>query len=557
MPVKKNPSHSEVLRLRRKVRELEALLSRPPGPPGPTDPYRELFERSADAILIIEGDTFVECNEATVEMLRYGSRDELLQTHPSELSPEFQRDGRRSFEKANEMIAIAFEKGSHRFEWDHQRADGEVFPVEVLLTAVTERKRKILHVVWREISERKRLERELRHAQKLEAVGKLAGGIAHDFNNILVAIMGYAELIRSQVEDNVLLQADLDEIIRASRRAASLTSQLLAFGRKQDLRPEVIDLSKVVRDLSGMIRRLIGEDIQMVLEASGDPLPVKVDPAQLEQVILNVAANARDAMPEGGTLVVRTGVRDGRAGRRRRGAAASRFVLLEFEDTGLGMSGEVLDRAFEPFFTTKEQGQGTGLGLASTYGIIKQSGGDVEIQSRAGAGTTVRILLPESTEAIASVAAEAGPRDARPKAGARILLVEDDLAAGRLLRRVLEREGYQVLLARNGQDALALLSESEATVDLLLTDVIMPVMSGPALVSRLGERQPGVLTLFMSGYTDDVLARHGFSAENVDLVRKPFSPTELVRRVGEFLSERGPPGPEDASSAEPAQREDA
>ncbi|MFH0943824.1 MAG: response regulator [Planctomycetota bacterium] len=537
MPREAGRQESEESALRRRVRELEAQLAGTQSR-GQSNPYRELFERSADAILIIDGDTFVDCNEATVRMLRYGSRDELLQTHPSELSPEFQPDGRPSFEKANEMIAIAFEKGSHRFEWDHQRADGELLPVEVLLTCVPEADRKMLHVVWREISERRRLEQDLRHAQKMEAVGKLAGGIAHDFNNILVAIMGYADMIRAEVAGCAELEADVDEIIRASQRAATLTSQLLAFGRKQDLQPEVIDLTRLVQDLAGMIQRLIGEDIHMILDPAGVPLLVKVDPAQLEQVILNVAANARDAMPDGGTLTLRTGMRDG-ISRKGRGRSTGRFASLEFEDTGSGMSREVLDRAFEPFFTTKEMGRGTGLGLASVYGIIKQSGGDVEILSRVGCGTTVRILLPESSESAVRAGTGAPPPAPPVPGGETILLVEDDVAAGRLLRRVLEREGYRVILARNGKDALALREESAERLDMLLTDVIMPVLSGPELVSIMREHQPGLPALFMSGYTDDVLARHGFSAADVDLVRKPFSPRELVRRVGEFLAVHG------------------
>ena len=317
--------------------------------------YRELFERSADANLIIDGDTFVDCNEATVKMLRYATREELLQTHPSELSPEFQPDGRLSYEKANDMMAIAFAQGTHRFEWHHQRADGDVFPVEVLLTSVPDGDRIVLHVAWREITERKQLEEELRHAQKMEAVGKLAGGIAHDFNNILVAIMGYAEMLKEAAAGNDEMVGDAREIIRASEKAATLTAQLLAFSRKQDLRPEVIDLDRLVGNLTGMIRRLIGEDIEMVLDSAGVVLPVKVDPGQLEQVILNVVANARDAMADGGTLTIKT-TRGARQGTRFVDLPAGRYVSLKFTDTGSGMDSEIIARAFEPFFTTKQQG---------------------------------------------------------------------------------------------------------------------------------------------------------------------------------------------------------
>jgi PAS domain S-box-containing protein len=305
VPLRKDNLTTEIEVLHQQIQDLQDQLAQFQQKGGLPN-YRELFERSADANLIIDGDTFVDCNEATVKMLRYADREELLQTHPSELSPEFQPDGRISYEKANEMMAKAFAKGSHRFEWNHQRADGEVFPVEVLLTSVPYGDRHVLHTAWREITDRKRLEEELRHAQKMEAVGKLAGGIAHDFNNILVAIMGYAEILRDGLLDRPELVEDAEEIIRASEKAATLTAQLLAFSRKQDLKPEVIDLDIVVGHLTGMIRRLIGEDIEMVLNSAGVPLPVKVDPGQLEQVILNVVANARDAMIDGGTLTIKT-----------------------------------------------------------------------------------------------------------------------------------------------------------------------------------------------------------------------------------------------------------
>jgi nitrogen-specific signal transduction histidine kinase/ActR/RegA family two-component response regulator len=412
-----------------------------------------------------------------------------------------------------------------------------VFPVEVLLTSVPLAGRDVLHVTWREISERKRLEEELRHAQKMEAVGKLAGGIAHDFNNLLVAIMGYAELIKSGVADQPLLVEDAEEIIRASEKAATLTAQLLAFSRKQDLKPEIIDLELVVERLTGMIRRLIGEDIEMVLDSAGVPLPVKVDPGQLEQVILNVVSNARDAMPDGGTLTIRTtrGIKPVSGGV---DLPSGRYVSLRFTDTGSGMDSEVIARAFEPFFTTKERGRGTGLGLASVYGIVKQSGGDVRIVSHKGHGTTLEILLPESTAPLSDVP-EAEPDLPHESAGGeRILVVEDDLAAGRLITRTLEKEGYQVAIAHSGAEALALAEKSDWSFDMVLTDVIMPVMNGPELVARLRRKQPRLDALFMSGYTDDVLARQGFSLEDVDLIRKPFSPDRLTGRVAAFLRRR-------------------
>jgi PAS domain S-box-containing protein len=536
--LKKFNGTTEIDNLRQQVEDLQAQLAQFQDK-GSLPNYRELFERSADANLIIDGDTFVDCNEATVKMLRYANRDELLQTHPSELSPEFQPDGRISFEKANEMMAKAFANGSHRFEWNHQRADGEVFPVEVLLTSVPMEGRDVLHVAWREITERKQLEEELRHAQKMEAVGKLAGGIAHDFNNILVAIMGYADILKAGVAENPELTADAEEIIRASDRAAKLTAQLLAFSRKQDLRPEVIDLDDVVAKLAGMIQRIIGEDIEMVLNSAGVPLPVKVDPGQLEQVILNVVANARDAMADGGTLTIKT-TRGAKPSSNGVELPAGRYVSLKFTDTGAGMNTEVITRAFEPFFTTKERGRGTGLGLSSVYGIVKQSGGDVRIVSHEGHGTTLEILLPESMQPLAeSSVPEVDTNESSP-GGERILVVEDDDAAGRLVTKALVRDGYQVMVARNGEEALALSEQSGWSVDMVLTDVIMPVMNGPELVAKLRHNMPQLSALFMSGYTDDVLERQGFSIEDVDLIRKPFSPARLLSRVRTFLRRRNP-----------------
>jgi PAS domain S-box-containing protein len=534
--LQKNDFTTEIEALRHQVQNLQDQLTQFQEKVG-LPSYRELFERSADANLVIDGDTFVDCNEATVKMLRYANRDEFLQSHPSELSPEFQPDGRVSFEKANDMMALAFARGSHRFEWNHQRADGEVFPVEVLLTAVPLRNRNVLHVVWREITERKRLEEELRHAQKMEAVGKLAGGIAHDFNNILVAIMGYADIIKEEVAGQPELVEDAEEIIRASEKAAKLTSQLLAFSRKQDLRPEVVDLDILVANLTGMIRRLIGEDIEMVLDNAGVPLPVKVDPGQLEQVILNVVANARDAMADGGTLTIRT-TRGAKLGTNGVDLPAGRYVSLKFTDTGSGMDSEVIARAFEPFFTTKERGRGTGLGLSSVYGIVKQSGGDVRIVSHEGHGTTLEILLPESTEPLSGTLTPEAESQAGTPGNELILVVEDDTSAGRLITRTLEREGYRVIAAQHGDEALALAEQNGWSFDMVLTDVIMPIMNGPVLVARLRRKMPDLPALFMSGYTDDVLERQGFSIEDVDLLRKPFSPDRLLSRVRTFLRRR-------------------
>jgi PAS domain S-box-containing protein len=507
-------------------------------PSASKDRYRELFERSADAILIIDGDTFIDCNEATVRMLRYRNRAELLQTHPSELSPEFQPDGRPSFEKANEMITLAFEQGSHRFEWDHVRADGEVFPVEVLLTAVPEGSRSILHVVWRDITDRKQLEAELRHAQKMEAIGKLAGGVSHDFNNLLVVIIGHATLMHDALDELPELQEQASSILGAAERAAELTSQLLAFSRKQVLKLEVLDLATAVTDQESMLRRLIGEDIRLSYERPSEPCFVKADPGQIEQVVFNLVANSRDAMPGGGTLSLSLSRLSADAADGLR-VGQGEQVSLRISDTGAGMSEETLARAFEPFFTTKERGRGTGLGLASVYGIVKQSGGEVRISSRLGEGTTVEVVLPCTDERPGVSVNQADHQAEDGVRSGRVLLVEDEPMVAQLACRILRSDGYEVVQARNGGEALDLANSADKAFDLVITDVIMPVMSGPELVRFLRRGRPEQGVLFMSGYPDDALVRQGFDIGEVELLRKPFTPSALRRRVAEVLAGGG------------------
>ncbi|MBL8719118.1 MAG: PAS domain S-box protein [Myxococcales bacterium] len=352
------------------------------------DPYRELFERSADAILIIDDNRFVECNQATVTMLGYDDREQLLRTHPSELSPPTQPDGRSSYEKADEMMATAFARGSHRFEWAHRRRNGEVFPVEVLLTAVEREGRPILHVVWRDITERKRLEEHVRHTQKLDAIGQLAAGVAHDFNNILVAIMGNAELLQRKL-DVPEYAPHLDEIVEAGHRAASLVRQLLTFSRKQESATETLDLIVVLADLRKMLGRLIADPVRLHLETTSRALPVRAARSQVELVVVNLITNARDAMPAGGTISLGL-----EAVELRTGPLTGSFARLAVTDTGVGMSPETVTRAIEPFFTTKEVGKGTGLGLATAYGVARAAGGDLRIESELGKGTRVEVLFP-------------------------------------------------------------------------------------------------------------------------------------------------------------------
>ncbi len=484
------------------------------------DPYRELFERSADAILIIENERFVECNDATVRMLRYSSRAEVLETHPSELSPPLQPDGQDSFEKANEMIAIALERGSHRFEWDHLRANGEVFPVEVLLTPVHRDGRELLHVVWRDITERKKLEERLRHAEKMEAIGELAGGIAHDFNNLLVVIGGHADLLDLSVEAESALHRHVSQILKATESAAALVRSLLAFSRRQSVVPQVFDLPDLVRKVRPMLVRIIGEGIELHIDEAPGELRVHADPQALEQAFLNLASNARDAMQPGGTL--RIGTAAGRDG----------SCIVRFTDDGVGMSPEVSARAFEPFFTTKAVGKGTGLGLASVYGVVTSAGGGIRVDSTPGEGTTFEISLPPAAAGLEPTPLGAAT-DWLPAVGGpeTLLLAEDEDAVRELVESLLSERGYEVVAVRDGREALTAYLRQPARFDLILSDVIMPRMGGPEMVTAVRRAGFSTPVLFMSGYTDDALKGVQELDGVVDLLPKPFRPRELIGKV--------------------------
>ncbi len=501
-----------------------------------TDPYRELFERSADAILIIKGGQFVDCNQATVDMLHFESRDQVLQTHPSELSPPTQPDGRDSREKADEMIALAFERGNHRFEWDHRRSDGEVFPVEVLLTVAGGNDEKILHTVWRDITERKQLEEQLLQSQKMEAVGQLAGGIAHDFNNLLVAIIGHSDLLETGLEDRPDLLGRIHQIQRAGTRAAALVRQLLAFSRKQRVHQRVVDLNALLVDLEQLLRRLIGEDVRLTVVPADETMPIKVDPGQIEQVIVNLVTNARDAMPEGGAIDVT--IKPVTLTETPSGASLpiepGRFAKMSVRDTGAGMDEETISRAFEPFFTTKEVGKGSGLGLSTVYGIIRQDRGTIVISSGMDRGATLEIYLPIATDPLSVSETKSNHRVSG--GSETILVVEDEETVATLVTNVLEANGYTVLNAQDGLDALGIWELNDGPIDMVLTDVVMPNMGGVELIQELKNGGFVPKVLFMSGYTSLAPNRLARLADEAPLIEKPFSPKQLIERVREVLN---------------------
>ncbi len=378
-------------------------------------------------------------------------------------------------------------------------------------------------------------EEQLRQMQKMEAIGRLAGGVAHDFNNMLAVINGYSEMLLPLTADGTPLHRGLTEIKSAGERSAALTRQLLAFSRKQVLRARVLDLGEVVRGLSGMLRRLIGEDVDLRLHVDEDLGRVRADAGQLEQVVLNLAVNARDAMPQGGTLEIRLRNRDVAPDHARAAhLVAGQYVEMVVADTGHGMEPEIRDRIFEPFFTTKRPGEGTGLGLSTVYGIVRQSEGDVEVESRIGSGTTFRILLPRA--AGYEAATPPGPVAALRGGHETILLVEDEEMVRGLVREVLIHQGYRVLEARDAAEARRVSESLEDPLHLLLTDVVMPGDSGCDLARDLHRQRPDLRVLYMSGYTQETVARRGIEEPDFAFIQKPFEPAALVAQVRAVLS---------------------
>jgi len=388
-----------------------------------------------------------------------------------------------------------------------------------------------------ELAERKQLEAQFLQAQKLEGIGQLAGGIAHDFNNLLTAISGYTDLLGDALPHDLPIRSDLAEIQKAVTRASNLTHQLLAFARKQIIEPRVLNLNDLIGDMDKLLRRVIGEDIDLITRPEANVGHVKADAGQIEQVILNLAVNARDAMPNGGKLTVETRnvFLDSSYARGHPSVIAGWYVLLAVSDTGVGIDAAVQAHAFEPFFTTKAQGKGTGLGLATCYGIVKQHGGDIWIYSEVGQGTTFKIYLPQVDEPVAVVPMQA-PAQTPPRGKETVLVVEDETAVRELMSRVLRAQGYLVLEAINGADAIRVAeAQAPAAINLLLTDVVMPELGGQAAAIQISARNLGMKVLFISGYTDGAIVHHGRLEEGVAFLHKPFTPAGLIRKVREVL----------------------
>ena len=379
-------------------------------------------------------------------------------------------------------------------------------------------------------------EARLQQSQKLEAIGRLAGGVAHDFNNLLTVILSYSEMLRGELESEQRPSPELDEVIAAGRRAAELTRQLLAFGRQQVLQPKVLDLNRVVSHLKRMIRRLVGDDVDLVFVPGADLGRVLADPGQIEQLVVNLVVNARDAMPQGGKLTIESA--NAQLGEEfasgRHELAPGEYVMLAVSDTGVGMAPEVAARVFEPFFTTKEAGRGTGLGLAMVHGVVQQSGGAVSVYSEPGHGTTFKIYLPRVDAPLEAEHVPVAPT--RALAGhERVVVLDDAVAVREVAVRALRGHGYAVIEAGDAVEAFAACTSPGAPVDLLVTDVVMPAVSGPELARRVREVHSGVRVLYMSGYTDQALIHQGLRMPGTAFLQKPFTPDALARRVREIL----------------------
>ena len=495
--------------------------------------FRSLIENALDIIAVVAPDGALHYTSPSIERVlgydpeRLASASVFDLIHPDDL-PGARERFRRTLEAGTRFEQVDVRVRHANASWRTLAMIGKPAPPETGTRGL------ILNA--RDVTESRAVEEQLRQAQKMEAVGRLAGGIAHDFNNLLTAIMGYGELAASRLTTEDPARAELSEIARAARRAADLTGQLLAFSRKQVLQPRVVSLNEIVGDTEKLLRRLIGEDVELVTRLREPLGSVKADPGQLGQALVNLAINSRDAMPRGGTLTIETSEVDLDADYSafHFDVPPGRYVVLAVSDTGTGMDAQTLSHVFEPFFTTKEAGRGTGLGLSMVYGVVKQSGGHVTAYSEPGIGTTFRILLPRVEGVPGSERAPSAP--AAPAGGAEtILVVEDEEAVRRLACRSLEIQGYRVLPAATAAEALLLCENHAGEIHLMVTDVVMPQMGGRALAERAAAARPRMKVLFMSGYTDDAIMQHGVLDVGVAFLQKPFTPRSLAQKVREVL----------------------
>ena len=493
--------------------------------------FRLLFTNNPLPTWVFDSETlrFLEVNEAAIREYGYSLKEFKKMTVLDFRPP----DEKEKFLQYVKGTGNTVRRQGH---WKHLRKDGKILQVDTISHELEYGGRRVRMVVAQDVGERRLLEQQLRQSQKMEAVGRLAGGVAHDFNNLLMVIKGHTELLQNRINTPDELSRKVEQIEKAADRASALTRQLLAFSRMQVLQPHVMDLNTVIADMGKLLPRMIGEDVELVIRTTGNLGAIRADAGQMGQIIMNLAVNARDAMPDGGKLTVETSnadldeayndvhpiVRPGR------------YVLLAVSDTGIGMDAATQAHIFEPFFTTKAQGKGTGLGLATVYGVVKQSGGFIWVYSELGRGTTFKIYLPRVDESIEN-APSVHPQAELPRGTGTILLAEDESDVREVAREFLESGGYTVIEAQDGADALISGEQNKDRIDLLITDMVMPGMTGLELAARLKEKLPRVRTLYMSGYSEGVAANAAHNDSSVSLLAKPFSRWALLSAVNELL----------------------
>ena len=490
------------------------------------------IEQAAEGVIITDTEgTIVYVNPAFEHITGYSRAEAVGQT------PRLLKSGKHDTTFYEELWATIRAGQVWHGRFINRKKDGTLYTAESTITPVYNGNGETVNYVdvQRDVTRELQLEEQYHQAQKMEAIGQLAAGIAHDFNNLLTAINGFAELMRLQLSLEDPLREMTDKILEAGHSAARLVGQLLAFSRKQVVKPRVVNLNDVVANIHKMLQRIIGENIELVTILAPDLWPVKVDLAQMEQVIINLAVNARDAMPDGGRLTIET-TREVLSETDYGFYSESppgEYVVLVVRDTGLGMSEEVKAHIFEPFFTTKEVGKGTGLGLATVYGIVKQSGGNIQVHSEEGQGTTFKIYLPRAAEEPTPLLST--DKVDTPSGRETILLVEDDARVRELVWQILRQQGYSLLEARDGREAQLVAERYAGPIHLLLTDLVMPGLGGKALAGQLIQSRPGLKIIFMSGYTDETIISQDILAPGVAFLQKPFSPTDLMHRVRAML----------------------
>jgi len=503
--------------------------------------YRELVENANSIIVRVDPQGRITFFNEFAERFFGYSKDEIFGRHlVGTIVPETEGSGRDLAAMIEDIILHPERYASN--ENENVKRNGERVWVSWTNRPLFDADGRLVEIlgIGNDVTQRRKLEEQYRQSQKMEAVGRLAGGIAHDFNNLLTVIIGYSELLSSGLAKNDPLRLNAQEIQKAGERAASLTRRLLVFSRKQILLPRVMDLNQVIRDMETLLGRLIGEDIELVTALSPGLGSVKADPGQIEQVIMNLVVNARDAMPEGGRIRVETADMDldGIYVSGEQDLVAGPYVMMAMSDTGVGIDSRILPQIFEPFFTTKEEGKGTGLGLPMVYGIVRQSGGHLRVFSRPGQGTTFQVYLPRIDEAVESPSPEPAPAEALKGSGV-VLLAEDEESVRSILRLTLQSHGYFVLEASSGEEALQVCTQHPGRIDLLVTDVVMPGMNGPSLAERMACLQPGIRVLFLSGYTDGAVLTEAVRGPGAAFLQKPFFPADLMQKVRELLGAAG------------------